>query len=513
MMNSSLRITISLPTGLLPKSCYVFETDRTLVVGKDATCELKIDTRGVSRKHCQLESNGQGWSIIDLGSTNGISVNGKAFAGRDLPAMKKAIPLCDGDEIGIGAAVLIIGIESEPELHTEILTPKLSSKGGDAPTEMLVPRQAAERSKAKPVVSQSSVKKTSDSQLPGNPMNRPKTVLVKNPNSPNPQSISAANASKKNLSQSSEANGEPEDLFSATPELAQPQSSFSFKVPGDFRNFYLEKRVGVGGMGEVFLARDKSSPDQSWAIKFLKPQSDLSALDRARFIREMEIALNMQHNALIRCVDCGEENGQLFIVMDYCNGGNLHELLKRSGKLSVRRAVRLMDRLLAGVDFAHDKGIVHRDLKPSNILLHRESQGKFLPKISDFGLAKSYLQAGESGMTVNGSVGGSWAYMPKEQLTNFRFVSPQSDVWSLGVILYECLTLKLPRPMEKGSDPIRTILESKIVPLQEIVPDIHPEITKFVMKCLAREPEQRYKDAGAMRASLKQTASKAGIDL
>ncbi|MFY7876820.1 MAG: serine/threonine-protein kinase, partial [Pirellula sp.] len=253
--------------------------------------------------------------------------------------------------------------------------------------------------------------------------------------------------------------------------------------------------------------------DELWAIKFLKPQSDLSEMDRARFVREMEITLNMQHNALIRCVDCGDENGQLFIVMDYCTGGNLHELLKRSGKLKVRRAVRLMDRLLAGVDFAHEKGIVHRDLKPSNILLHKDANDKYLPKISDFGLAKSYLQAGESGMTVNGAVGGSCAYLPKEQLTNFRFVSPQSDVWSLGAILYECLTLKLPRPMEKGSDPIRTILESKIVPLQELMPELHPEVIKFVMKCLAREPEQRYQDAGAMRTALKVMAEKASIEL
>lgn len=303
----------------------------------------------------------------------------------------------------------------------------------------------------------------------------------------------------------------------STQGFFEPQAGIGPKVPGPFRNYHLQKRIGVGGMGEVFLATFKSashtSPGDLWAIKFLKTQTDLSEMDRARFVREMEIALHMQHSALIRCVDCGDENGQLFIVMDYCSGGNLHELLKRSGQLKVRRAIRLMDRLLAGVDFAHEKGIVHRDLKPSNILHHKHSNDKFLPKISDFGLAKSYLQAGESGMTVNGSVGGSWAYMPKEQLTNFRFVSAQSDVWSLGAILYECLTLKLPRPMEKGSDPIRTILESKIIPLQELMPERHPEVIRFVMKCLAREPEQRYKDAGTMRAALKQMADKAGIDL
>ena len=103
--------------------------------------------------------------------------------------------------------------------------------------------------------------------------------------------------------------------------------------------------------------------------------------------------------------------------------------------------------------------------------------------------------------------------MPREQLTNFRFVSPHSDVWSLGAVLYECLTLKLPRPMEKGSDPIRTILESKAVLIQEIVSDIHQDLARFVMKCLSRETEDRFKDAGTMRAALKFTAMKAGIEL
>jgi eukaryotic-like serine/threonine-protein kinase len=494
-MANPLSITIALQLGTLPVKHHVFDVNQTIIVGKDPTCGIVIDGRGVSRRHCQLEGSGDGWTIIDLGSTNGILLNGKVFGGPDQPAMKRAIPLTHGDEIGIGESILKIQIEQEPEQFTEILVPKQSFDGKSIQTEMLSPQQLSQFSAGSAAFVPKPLHKT-----PSNPMHRPETFAIDSPKSP------------KQKRASEEARSP-----AATQEVFQPSSGIGLTVPGPFRNYFLEKRIGVGGMGEVFLATlqstSKSAPDELWAIKFLKPQSDLSEMDRARFVREMEITLNMQHNALIRCVDCGDENGQLFIVMDYCTGGNLHELLKRSGKLKVRRAVRLMDRLLAGVDFAHEKGIVHRDLKPSNILLHKDANDKYLPKISDFGLAKSYLQAGESGMTVNGAVGGSWAYMPKEQLTNFRFVSPQSDVWSLGAILYECLTLKLPRPMEKGSDPIRTILESKIVPLQELMPELHPEVIKFVMKCLAREPEQRYQDAGAMRTALKVMAEKANIEL
>jgi pSer/pThr/pTyr-binding forkhead associated (FHA) protein len=506
-MPSPFSITITLHSGSLPEKSYVFDSNQTIVLGAAPTCGIVIGGRGVSRKHCQLEGTGQGWTMIDLGSTNGILLNGKAFAGHNQPKMKKPIPLTDGDELGIGDSVLKIQIESEPEQFTEILTPKQLLQGRDVQTEMLTPNQLSQMS-----TNANKQKQEKASKASSNPMHRPETVAIDSPRLPK---------SQKSQSEAAPLSPQPKmgvaNSPSATKDFVQPTSGFALTVPGPFRNYNLQKRVGVGGMGEVFLAilssAPKSSSNDLWAVKFLKPQAELSELDRARFVREMEITLTMQHSALIRCVDCGDENGQLFIVMDYCNGGNLHELLRRSGKLNVRRAVRLMDRLLAGVEFAHEKGIVHRDLKPSNILLHKDSNDKYLPKISDFGLAKSYLQAGESGMTVNGSVGGSWAYMPKEQLTNFRFVSPQSDVWSMGAILYECLTLKLPRPMEKGADPIRTILESKIIPLQEMISDIHPEISKFVMKCLAREPEQRYKDAGAMRAALKIMAGKADIEL
>lgn len=492
-MPSPNKLTIVLSSGAAPVLHHVFDAGRSLVIGKAPDSDLKIDAKGVSRKHCQLVGTQQGWAIIDLGSTNGILINGRVFAGPDQLPMTTPQPLSDGDEIGIGEAVLRLQIEMEQDDRTEIIVPKRFADAGEAHTELITPSQPARtlsEDKRLGLASDYAKAQKSAQQTSSNPMNRPKTVLVSPPKEVKPTPPKSV-----------------DKILSDTP------SPFAFKVPGNFRKYQIEKRVGVGGMGEVFLAREIASPRQEWAIKFLKPQAELSEMDRARFVREMEIAMNMQNNALIRCVDCGDENGQLFIVMDYCNGGNLSELLKRSGKLTARRAVRLMDRLLAGVDFAHGLGIVHRDLKPSNILLHKDAGGKYAPKISDFGLAKSYMQAGESGMTVNGSVGGSWAYMPKEQLTNFRFVSPQSDVWSLGAILYECLTLKLPRPMEKGSDPIRTILESKVVPLQEIIPDIQPALANFVMTCLARETVDRFKDAGEMRSALKLTAKKAGIEL
>jgi serine/threonine-protein kinase len=103
--------------------------------------------------------------------------------------------------------------------------------------------------------------------------------------------------------------------------------------------------------------------------------------------------------------------------------------------------------------------------------------------------------------------------MPKEQLTNFRFVSPQCDVWSMGAIFYECLTLKLPRVHQKGTDPIRTILHAELVPLNKVLPEATPELVAFSNKCLDNEPTNRFANAAEMRQNLKLVATKLGIDL
>jgi tRNA A-37 threonylcarbamoyl transferase component Bud32 len=481
-MAQNERLKISVGTDAKAGPPRLYDGDQSILIGKDKTCDLVLDCRGVSRKHCCIAIKEDRWCIADLGSTNGTLVNGKAAPERS------EIQLSDGDTIAVGEAVLHIGLEKVmSDQFTEILQPHNLVVRDLAVTEVLAPIAAQQNS---------------------NPMNRLETMIVQ------PEGGLSAKREKSDKEHrkpsAAKNNRQPDKPNAVTVSLPRDRE---IPIPEQIRNYRIGKRIGEGGMGEVFLAHDKSDKKKTYAIKLLKPQSEQTPQDQSRFLREMEIALKLQHASIIRCTDCGEESNRLFIVMDYCNGGNLAELLARNGKLNIRRSLRLVNRLLAGVDEAHKQGIVHRDLKPQNILLHREPGGKYLPKISDFGLAKSYLQAGESGITVNGSVGGSWAYMPKEQLTNFRFVQPQSDVWSLGAILYECLTLFLPRKFEKGADPIRTILESKIVPLESVLPDVPIELARFMSVALAQEPEGRFNDAGEMQAELGHLAKLIGVDL
>ncbi len=440
-----------------------------LVIGREQSCDLVLSDRGVSRQHATISFVAQKWQIKDLGSTNGLQLT-RAISGKTVELRSDCIHLEHGDQLAIGEASLRIELTPPADSPTELLAPCVAV----GPTELLTPQ----------------------SKTLSNPMRADKTFAGAN-------NIEAENADGPAV----------HDAFFS--ECTKEASFSEQQLPFFFRNYQIEKKIGAGGMGEVFLASNTSerSNPARLAVKFLRNQRGSSDQDRARFVREMEISAQLKHSSIVDCLDCGEERGQPFIVMPYCSGGNLAELLKRTGALNLRRALRLLDRLLAGVEHAHQAGIVHRDLKPFNVLLAKDSLNKFVPKISDFGLAKSYLQAGDSGMTVNGTVGGSWAYMPKEQLTNFRFVSPQSDVWSLGAILYECLTQKLPRPMKPGVDPIRTILDSELVSIMDIFPGIPKRVAHFIMKSLSPEAADRYKDAGQMRAALRTVASHEGIEL
>lgn len=456
-------------TGSREGQCKELLESECIVIGREPKCDLILNDRGVSRQHGRIGFIKDQWKIEDLGSTNGLQLV-RAATGKTLELKSTSTHLEHGDEVVVGEARLRIELPVCADAQTDLLIPQHPV----LETELLAPASSAS----------------------SNPMRAAQTFTSSQELAPNAKQIPAVHV----------------DFFSDRATFTGPTAP---QLPYRFRNYQIEKKIGEGGMGEVFLASipGQASGSRELAIKFLRNQRGISEEDRARFVREMEISAQLKHGSIVECVECGEEDGQAFIVMPYCSGGNLAELLKRTGKLNLRRSLRLLDRLLAGVEHAHQAGIVHRDLKPFNVLLAKDSQNKYLPKISDFGLAKSYLLAGESGMTVNGTVGGSWAYMPKEQLINFRFASPQSDVWSLGAIVYECLTRELPRPMKPGADPIRIILASEIVAIDALLPDVPKRVARFIMKALSPETADRYTDAGQMRAALRVAAGHERIEL
>lgn len=450
----------------------LFKTNRQplVVIGRDKTCDIVLNARGVSRKHCHLNCKAGKWYVADLESTNGTILESKSTPPTTLLGNEHL--LHSHDEMVVGEVVIKIELADRGPDATEVL---IGGCAGEVTEVFRLPQEACRETNGEE-----------------NPMRASRTYLR-----PKPEGRTAGQASPVTVN-----------------EQAQEHIRLSKRIPPfSFRGYSITKKIGQGGMGDVFLAADASAAGvRELAVKFLRQQA-ANAQDKSRFLREMEIAIKLRHPSIIECIDCGHESGELFIVMPYCAGGNLSELLKRSGAITVQRTLRLMDRILAGMQVAHQQGIVHRDLKPQNILLSKDASGKFHPLISDFGLAKSYLLAGDSGMTVNGTVGGSWAYMPKEQLTNFRFVTPQSDVWSLGAIFYECLALRPPRLLPPGCDPIRAVLSGNVDPIEELLPNLPHRLCRFIMKAVAIETSDRFKDAKQMRAALRNVAQLEGVPL
>jgi hypothetical protein len=450
------------PSGV--KLIAINDATSELVIGRDQSAGLVFDFRGVSKRHCRITRQRAGWLIEDLNSTNGILLH--RHRSEVMHLRSQSSKLEDGDLIQLGDSKIIVNLLAAKLDQTEIIEPDLPP----AATEMFSYIEHA----------------NPPSNIAENPMRAVNTFA------PVVMEVSSSFAKATQKSSSSVKDND--------------QSSDAFR----FKDYRVTKKVGEGGMGTVYTAL--KSDDSIVAIKFLR-SPDSNQLDQARFVREIEIANQLKHPAIVESLDCGEFNRRLFIVMKYCSGGNLAEMLTKSGTLQPRRALRLIDRLLGGLDHAHQLGIVHRDLKPSNILLDKDDRGKYHPVISDFGLAKHYQLAGDSGMTMQGTVGGSLPYMPREQLTNFRFVTPQCDVWSMGAILYECLTGKLPR-VSTNKDAIWNVLNAEILPIDRIPSvQIPVKIQRFVMKALALDPAERFKDGGQMRAALHVAAKSEGIEL
>jgi serine/threonine protein kinase len=184
--------------------------------------------------------------------------------------------------------------------------------------------------------------------------------------------------------------------------------------------------------------------------------------------------------------------------MEYCEGGSLWDfIMKHGGKLPLKIAQPIMLAALEGLAHAHQSGIVHRDLKPQNILLDRG-----IARISDFGLAKNFQQAGMSGLSITGNYAGTPLFMPREQLINFKHLKPVSDVWSMAATFYFMLTGAFPYPFTEKRDPIDVILNEPIVPVEKREKSIPQKLSSWFGQCLTSDLRKRFSSARQMIDSL-----------
>jgi serine/threonine protein kinase len=243
------------------------------------------------------------------------------------------------------------------------------------------------------------------------------------------------------------------------------------------------------------------------------PEAAANGTARARFLQEARAACAVEHPNVVQVLDFIELVDQpSILVMELLEGEPLASLLARGPALSARRAARLLLPVVSAVAAAHDRGIVHRDLKPANIFLHRREGGGRVVKVLDFGIAKwtSGAMAGAGPHTRTGSTVGTPCYMAPEQATGERGVDRRADVWSLGVILYECLSGVRPIPGTNAARVVMQLMTRGIVPVEQLAPEVPPEISALVGRMLSVDPARRPQDLAEVAAVLERTANDMG---
>ena len=254
-------------------------------------------------------------------------------------------------------------------------------------------------------------------------------------------------------------------------------------------------KLGGGGMGVVYKAED-TKLKRTVALKFLPPVFSFDQEAKKRFINEAQTASSLQHHNICNIHDIDEtKDGQIFICMDCYDGETLKKKIER-GQIKTDEAIDIIVQVATGLQKAHEKGIIHRDIKPANIFITNDG----VVKILDFGLAKL---SGQTMMTKMGETIGTIAYMSPEQ-TRGELVDQQSDIWSLGVVLYEMLTRNLPFGGDYDSAMIYSILNEEPKHLKDLQNDMPTQFQQIIDKCLSKNPTERYQSIDELLDDLKQ---------
>ena len=253
----------------------------------------------------------------------------------------------------------------------------------------------------------------------------------------------------------------------------------------------VEREIGKGGNARIYLARDPAGSPV--ALKILHPEL-LVSVAADRFLREIKLASQLQNPHIARLLDSGEREWLVYYVMTFVEGPTLREFLNHHGNLPLADTVRIAGDLLDALDHAHGRGIIHRDVKPENVVL--SNQGAVL---LDFGIARAVAASGSDRLTRSGIAVGTSTYMSPEQITALKEIDHRSDIYSLGVVLYECLTGQPPFAHRNEAVVLQLHLTQAPADVRSLRAETPPELATTIAKALAKTPEERWQTAAAMR--------------
>jgi len=317
---------------------------------------------------------------------------------------------------------------------------------------------------------------------------------------------------------------------------SKPEKEDIFPIT-DYKKIRL---IGSGGMGKVWLVEDKKTGKQM-GLKMMLPATESTEKERNLFLREAYIGGQLKHDKLVRQFELGYSSDTFYILMEYCRGGNIEDLMARNRNIFMREdflnerikiATHILLQMLDGLHYLHHapvesklvdyttrtvEGVVHRDIRPENILL---SDDTLYPdvKIADFGIAKAFLSAGESFYTVGeksdmstgvirGEFRGDPMFVPRQQILDYRFVYPEVDVWAAAACYYYMLTGGVPpKGIMKALD-IETAIDAIAIPIKKIIPKIPDKLAKVIDTALMEDPDIGIRTAMELKHEIKTALS------
>jgi hypothetical protein len=290
-----------------------------------------------------------------------------------------------------------------------------------------------------------------------------------------------------------------EDEQPLAPGPTVPDDSHTWTV---FPGMTMLKELAAGGMGKVFLVR-LAKGGRMAVLKTMTPDATMDEEKRKRyFFREIECTKGLRHPNIVTFLDGRNFEGIYYFLLEYCDQGSVCDLMQKlGGRIPLTQAAPLMLQALDALEFAHSRDIVHRDLKPGNLLLSSEG-GTLTAKISDFGLAKDFRLAGMSGVTEINMAAGTLSFAPREQLLNFRYTLPTSDIFSLGATFYNMLTGDKVYDFDPDKDPLEVVLEGHVVPLLKRDPAFPEKVAAVIDRAVSVEPADRQATAAVFKAEL-----------
>lgn len=494
------KVTLNITQGPARGQKHEFEEHDTLILGRMPDCKICFpdDDLTLSRHHFLLELTPPKACLRDLGSKNGTYVNGKKYGGRakdETPEQGAQhsypqVELKDGDEVCAGETHIQVLIQApwycymcgkeleaidleEGQINTgSYLCHTCAHKGVGTVEDIPTPQ---------PVICLNCGLDVSAEASP---------------------TVTGGYLCQKCRQLAQDQVVDPMEMLKAMLKEAQLEQSGDLNIP----DYEVLKKLGQGGMGAVYLVKHKRDGKKA-ALKIMLPRAEVNVKARVKFVREIELMRTLTHPNIVEFYQHGEVGGIDYFLMEFCPGGCAADLAKEhGGRLDLPDATRIMLQALKGLAFAHKAGVIHRDLKPQNILLtSRDANG--IAKVADMGLAKNYLQAGYSGVTGKESMG-TVPFMPREQVSDFKFCKPVSDVWAMGATFYNLLSGRYPRQMKPGQDPFVGVLQNEVIPIRTVLPSLPVSVAEVIGKALQESINYRFQDAEEFRAALEQAANR-----